>query len=47
MTDPSEDQSGSAAATATLAAAFPLTHRTVIAALRAGELPSANGMLWV
>lgn len=32
---------------ATLAAAFPLNHRAVLSALRGGETPSADGIVWV
>jgi transcriptional regulator with XRE-family HTH domain len=32
---------------ATLSAAFPAGHRSVLAALRTSELPPANGILWV
>ncbi len=36
-----------ASAQATLRAAFALNHRAVLGALRAGEPPSADGILWV
>jgi transcriptional regulator with XRE-family HTH domain len=41
------NRAAAAAGHATLSAAFPVGHRAVLSALRASELPPANGVLWV
>ena len=47
LPDTGANRSAVSAAKSALGAAFPLTHRAVLSALRAGEVPSANGILWV
>lgn len=45
--DTPANRAAASTARATLSAAFPAGHRSVLAALRVGQLPPANGMLWV
>jgi transcriptional regulator with XRE-family HTH domain len=46
LPDTPANRVGVAAAQSTLAAAFPLNHRAVLGALRAGAAPLAGGILW-
>ena len=45
--DTPANRAAAASGQATLDAGFPVGHRATLAALRAGELPKGNGILWV
>lgn len=47
LPDTPTNRAAVASGQATLGAAFPLNHHAVLSALRAGESPSADGILWV
>lgn len=47
LPDTAANRAAVAAGQATLGAAFPVGHRTVLGALRAGKVPPANSILWV
>lgn len=47
LPDTPTNRAAVAAGRSTLDAAFPLSHRGVLSALRAGDVPSANGIVWV
>ncbi len=45
--DTPANRAAAASGQATLDAGYPVGHRATLAALRAGELPKGNGILWV